>query len=507
MAARLLTSTPVELAQHLKLFLDHAGSSITGAWISGSAPSLRVTVRRSFRDLSGASTRRTLQSFQFDVHSGTWSSGGPPVPLGASVLHVAPSPSGARLALLRTAEDAAPAAAAAPSAKARIVCELWDVACGALVREVVSDGLHGAPLADGWFSEGLSWSPCERFTAYVAEGLQAAPAGSDKDTFFTALTPAALAKKAQAPAVATAAAEEDPILGALGSGRNASWEAGAREDWGEKYVGVRAPRPFVIDWASGLVHGLGADVPSSLSLGQPVFAPALAADAAAGSPLPTLVMTGWAAGSRRLGLIHCFNRACALYALPLSSLLAPRSSPARLHCITPTFPIARSPRVSPDGRLLACLTMQDPVCLQTHNGPSTLTLYDFAEVGAWVRRECEGAVEGGAGAGGARVHDPPPPLLPPCPLPSQQTHPMRPLAMPSLASMQPPCPLTPGTLLDPLLPPVTARPSPTSSQSPLPTTPARWCCVPASPYPQALLQQLSPMTAMQRMGRRAQAGA
>jgi hypothetical protein len=48
--ARLLSSSHTELAAHLKRFLDHAGGSITGAWVSGAAPTLRVTVRRSHRD-------------------------------------------------------------------------------------------------------------------------------------------------------------------------------------------------------------------------------------------------------------------------------------------------------------------------------------------------------------------------------------------------------------------------------------------------------------------------
>ncbi len=343
-----------------------------------------------------------------------WHAGGPPMPLPPGVVHVAPSPSGSRLAVLKHDEGgpgapSPPPPPAAPGAKARVCVELWDVPSGALLRAVTSpEGLHSAPIADGgFFSEGLSWSACERFVAFVAESV--AP--------HVGVLSACAALSPNAP----------PETGGGGGGggeraprgRASEWGAGGREDYGEKYVGVRAPRPYVVDFERGVLCGV-AGIDGRLAVGQPVFAPPGASDGAA--PALALAFAGWAAdGPRRLGLIHCFNRPVALYLADLSALLAAPAAPAApaggggegggapapapappppVLCLTPGLRSARSPRFSPTGAHLAFLSSAGAALL-THSGASELRLLDWPAAAAWA-----------AAAWAAPCPSPPPPPPP-----------------------------------------------------------------------------------------------
>ncbi len=404
------------MASHLSRFLDVCGSTLTRAWLpSGAPPSgpLRVTVQRSHRDVAAGVSRRTLQSYL--LVNDEWHAGGPPLSLPPSAVHVSPSPSGARFAVLKNDEGGAgapPPPPAAPGAKARVCVELWDVPTGALLRAVTSpEGLHSVPLADGgFFSEGLSWSSCERFVAFVAEGVAPHVGVLSACAALPPTAPPEGAAGGGGGGAAVGGAERAP------RGRAAEWGAGGREDWGEKYVGIRAPRPFVVDFERGMmsaVEGIDGDV----AVGQPVFAPRAVAGGGGAPPL-TLAFAGWRAdGPQRLGLIHCYNRPVALYLANISHLLTaappapagePPPAPPPVLCLTPGLRSARSPRFSPNGAHLAFLSAAG-ASTYAHGGASELRALDWHACAGWA------AAAWAAGAAAARPPPPPPPstlLLP-----------------------------------------------------------------------------------------------
>ncbi|KAJ6725940.1 SERINE PEPTIDASE S9 FAMILY MEMBER [Salix purpurea] len=82
------------------------------------------------------------------------------------------------------------------------------------------------------------------------------------------------------------------------------WE----EDWGETYAGKRQPALFLIDINSGQVLPVKG-IPKSLSTGRVVWAPSTQ------GLHQYLVFVGWSSNPRKLGIKHCYNRPCALYAV------------------------------------------------------------------------------------------------------------------------------------------------------------------------------------------------
>lgn len=58
-----------------------------------------------------------------------------------------------------------------------------------------------------------------------------------------------------------------------------------------------------------------------------------------------LVYTAWSTLPRRLGMIYCYQRPCALYVVNLTAYLEDNTSSPKSECITPTLPMARSARV------------------------------------------------------------------------------------------------------------------------------------------------------------------
>ena len=385
------------LAFHLARLLSVVGGAILNVWVS--APTVdgcaRVTILRSHKDAPSASIaaaagsappapRRTMQTFFLlrDSKGGCrFTPGSAPFPLPNSVVHASISPSGDHFALLRHFDEgAAPPQA---GARARVTLELYDVSSGALLRVLSSpDGLHSVPLADpgGAFSEGLAWSSCERFVAYVAETV--APHVGVASLYAAA--------SGAAPPAQACAPQRAP------SGRGAEWEAGGREDWGEKLTGVALPRIFVCDLDRSRI----SEVPvgdAGLAVGQPAFAPRASPD----DPLQ-LVFCGYPTAPRRLGLLFCTNRPCALYAVDLSELereptlgVAGYGSAATPVCLTRRFSSARSARFSPNGRSLVFLASStEHGHSSPHGDASNLFIADWRDLLESSRRRADSGESG-----------------------------------------------------------------------------------------------------------------
>lgn len=355
------------IAGHFRSFADvvSGSGSIAAAWLLPDGPNAaaRVMVKRSYKNVAAGKSTAALQTYSFAMSTGTWTPA-LPMPLPSDVCMVSPSPSGRYLCVMR--KDGTDASAGAGT-KVKIVLDLLSAA-GGLLASVTADKLHGDPTIDGWFASDLAWSPDERAMVYVAE--DAAP-HADARSWFDAPKPASNG-------------------GASGEvGTQYAYES--REDFGEKYVSQRLPRLFMVDWWRKSV-GPVTGVPNDVAAGQPVFAP----DSISGGKRYMLVYTGWSIGTRRLGMIYCFNRPCALWAVDVSAQLTSKSAAEAQHwCLTAAEPISRSPVFSPNGTQLAYLGMTG-TARHTHNGGSQLRILDFAAFLAHVDRHTAAAAAAAA---------------------------------------------------------------------------------------------------------------
>jgi acylaminoacyl-peptidase len=94
-----------------------------------------------------------------------------------------------------------------------------------------------------------------------------------------------------------------------------------------------------------------------------------------------LVFTGWNTEPRRLGIIHCYNRPCAIYAIPINmdKLFSSKNGATKTEVdvaatnettkLTLANVCSRSPRFSADGKILVYLASDN---LITHNSASKL---------------------------------------------------------------------------------------------------------------------------------------
>ena len=83
---------------------------------------------------------------------------------------------------------------------------------------------------------------------------------------------------------------------------------------------------------------------------------------------------------QRLGIVYCFNRPCALHAVPWPQAAAP--APAAP--LTPRLRSAFSPRFSPSGATLAFLSQQAAVESGVHSGTAALHALPWAGAAAGV---------------------------------------------------------------------------------------------------------------------------
>ncbi|KAM7485259.1 hypothetical protein LguiA_001268 [Lonicera macranthoides] len=248
---------------------------------------------------------------------------------GASVM--VPSPSGSKLLVVRNSENESPTQ-----------FEIWGPS--QLEKEFhVAQSTHGSVYSDGWF-EGISWNIDETLIAYVAEE----PAPSKPMFTGTGY------KKGSST---------DKDCG--------SWKGQGdfEEDWGETYAGKRQPALFVIDINSGEVRAVKG-IGTSLSVGQVVWAP------------PTegtnkhLVFVGWPSNTRKLGIKYCYNRPCALYAVPFDDR-GNATEDVSVQNLTQSISSAFFPRFSPDGTFLVFLSAKSSVDSGAHSATDSLHRIDW----------------------------------------------------------------------------------------------------------------------------------
>ncbi|XP_071940515.1 acylamino-acid-releasing enzyme-like isoform X1 [Coffea arabica] len=295
-----------------------------------SQPNLLANVRRRYI-LSSHISNKSSDSVSFE-----WA----PFPVEMTgVFTIVPSPSGSKLLVVRNAENDSPTR-----------FEIWGPA--QVEKEFqVPRSIHGSVYADGWF-EGISWNFDETLIAYVAEE----PVPS-KPTF-----------------TCFGYKKGDTTEKDMGNWKGqGEWE----EDWGETYAGKRQPALFVINIISGEVQAVEG-VGRFLSVGQVVWAPA------AENSNQYLVFVGWPSDARKLGIKHCYNRPCALYAVtaPFSKSQATNSGDnaskdVAVIALTQSISSAFFPRFSPDGKYLVFLSARTAVDSGAHWATNSLHRIDW----------------------------------------------------------------------------------------------------------------------------------
>ncbi|GLT99491.1 hypothetical protein SLE2022_169280 [Rubroshorea leprosula] len=247
---------------------------------------------------------------------------------------IVPSPSGSKLLVIRNSENESPSQ-----------FEIWSPS--QLEKEFqIPQSVHGSVYVDGWF-EGISWNSDESLVAYVAEE----PSPS-KPTF-------------------------DDLGYKKGGSKDkdcGSWKGQGewQEGWGESYAGKRQPALFVMSVNSGKVQPIKG-IAKSLSAGQVVWAPAV------DGTHQVLVFVGWSAELRKLGMIYCYNRPCALYAVKVP-LYKPEANEFDLDStgdftavnLTQSISSALSPRFSPDGKYLVFISAKSSVDSGAHCATESL---------------------------------------------------------------------------------------------------------------------------------------
>ncbi|CAB9516814.1 Acylamino-acid-releasing enzyme [Seminavis robusta] len=236
----------------------------------------------------------------------------------------------------------------------RQVFEIWltTASSPSLVRRIPlpTNKLHGKVIVDSDTFGRPSWSPNDdKVLVYAAERKK-----PETVSFFDY----------QQPNQKTGDNDNNPIPGGqhtLGVGKS--------ETWGEQlWKNEPLLDLFLLHTETGRVAkvtnvpGMDDNADSSLgsyTLGQVVFAP----------DGKSIVYTGWDAGGgqgmpKRLGLIYCIQRHSKLYASSISNLLEHISRQPTTDkdedvvtdtdyvCLTPNNRMARSPRMSPEGKLV-----------------------------------------------------------------------------------------------------------------------------------------------------------
>ncbi|BFG14002.1 hypothetical protein CerSpe_002760 [Prunus speciosa] len=339
-------TTEEEYASQSRLLQEFTGiSSIDKAWIfksdsgigsqamfSISQPNLSANKRKKFI-LTSHVLRESNNSVNFQ-----WA----PFPVemtGVSVM--VPSPSGAKLLVVRDPEKESPCQ-----------FEIWGRA--QVEKEFhIPQSVHGSVYADGWF-QGISWNSDETLIAYVAEE----PCPS-KPTF-----------TGQGYKNSTSA---DKDFG------NWTGQGDWKEEWGETYAAKQQAALFVMNINSGETQAVKG-IEKSLSVGQVVWAPPVR-----GSH-QYLVFVGWSEGTRKLGIKYCFNRPCALYAVRAPNFESEADGPELKDSSTEDSPVvnltqsitsALYPQFSPDGKFLLFLSARSAVDSGVHSATDSLHIIDW----------------------------------------------------------------------------------------------------------------------------------
>lgn len=324
---------------------------------------LDVVVAMSQRNLPGNCIRKFLSSAhipepQGDLSFFHWA----PFPLELTgVSLVIPSPSGNRLLLVRNGD---PGKDPGP-----VKFEVWG--SGRLLKELfVPQSVHGTVYNDNWF-EGVSWNSDETKIAYVAEEPQKArpvfgQRGSSENPPVSAVSFSTKVKsfKSDKPI------SEAPSEAGSWKGRGA-WQ----EDWGERYTGKLRPQIYLFDIQEGTVQAVEG-IPDGISAGQVVWGPTV------NGTQDVLVYVGWSAYAtnfgthKRLGMVYCYNRPCALYSVLIPGASVPSTpvysqGPESVK-LTNGISSAFAPRFSPDGALLVFLSAHAAVDSGAHAATNSL---------------------------------------------------------------------------------------------------------------------------------------
>ncbi|XP_021718420.1 acylamino-acid-releasing enzyme 1-like isoform X1 [Chenopodium quinoa] len=337
-----------EYASLSKLLMEFVNiSKIEKAWVCKSGNDSKAIYSASQPNILANSNRKFILSATIHV-SGTspvdfqWS----PFPVevsGAST--ILPSPSGSKLLIVRNSDDDSPTK-----------FEIWGPSD--LEKEfLVPQAVHGSLFTDAWF-EGVSWNFDETLIAYVAE--EPTPLKPTFNNFGYTST----------------STSNKSCNSWDGQG---DWEEG----WGETYVKKRCPAIFVIDINSGEVRAVEG-INKALSVGQVVWVPATFASQ------QHLVVVGWSAEPRKLGMKYCTNRPCALYAVTCpfnkledikSDLKSNADDDSNAVVLTKGISSAFCPRFSPDGRFLVFLSAKSAVESGAHNAIFSLHRADWQSDG------------------------------------------------------------------------------------------------------------------------------
>lgn len=355
-SAPILTTAPPKPAEVPAGVEDAAGllqsfasvPSLAKAWAFTSTDGVRVSLQLSQRNLPANSQRKFLTNFLLNeavLEIGEADTSLPIDLRDAAV--IAPSPSGKRMLVVRSGGNGENSA----------ILELWDRS--RVVHEIdVPSALHGAVYNDGWFGTGVAWSPDESRIAYVAES----PVAVKTPEWSVGLKgPDGKKKEGAGPK---------------------SWRGISefQEDWGELNTGKRPPTLFVLETATGEVSAVQG-LPEDASLGQPQWSP----DGTA------LVFVSWDHKAsnfpnfpQRLGIVFCFNRPCALHAVPWPQPKERGTASPAVRLTPASVPSAFSPRFSPDGNTLVMLSQNAAVETGVHSATPALLALNWPDVAAVV---------------------------------------------------------------------------------------------------------------------------
>ena len=334
---------PAGTEQAAALFADLCTvASFSRGVVTGSGAELQLQAVAAQRDFAENSQRTFVQQVPLRLGGAPCHAPAFGFELRGATLAL-PSPSGRRMLVVRN-----PAAGAASQ---DVVLELWGG--GRVLREVeVPLAVHAAVYGDGWF-EGVAWNAVEDRVAYVAE----APAAVR-----TPLWPGRVKAKTGDDAAPSGWRGQSEL----------------NEDWGEQLSGKRRAALFVVDVPSGGVQPV-AGLPPNCSCGQVVWAPG--GDA--------LVFTAWEdAGSnfgtvRKLGMVFCFCRPCAVYSVP-----APHAGAAAAVRLSGKLVSAFSPRFNPSGNALAVVSADVACSTGAHNAAATVHIIGWNTSGAVSEPRC-----------------------------------------------------------------------------------------------------------------------